>query len=55
MKAAPAAESYAIKDAAEKLGKIFGKDLNRKDVIGYESLLKSGISKVEIGKLLDNE
>lgn len=31
--AAPAAESYAIKDAAEKLGKIFGKDMNRKDVI----------------------
>lgn len=31
--AAPAAESYAIKDAAEKLGKIFGKDINRKDVI----------------------
>lgn len=31
--AAPAAESYAIKDAAEKFGKIFGKDLNRKDVV----------------------
>lgn len=31
--AAPAAETYAIKDAAEKLGKIFGKDINRKDVI----------------------
>ena len=38
MKAAPAAESYAVKDAAEKIGKIFGKDLNRKDVIGYEAL-----------------
>lgn len=31
--AAPAAESYAIKDAAEKIGKIFGKDINRKEVI----------------------
>ena len=31
--AAPAAESYAVKDAAEKLGQIFGKDINRKDVI----------------------
>lgn len=31
--AAPAAESYAIKDAAEKFGKIFGKDINRKDVV----------------------
>lgn len=31
--ALPAAESYAIKDAAEKLGMLFGKDLNRKDTI----------------------
>jgi hypothetical protein len=38
MKAAPAAESYAIKDAAEKLGKLFGKDLNRKDAMGYSAL-----------------
>ena len=38
MKALPAAESYAIKDAAEKIGRIFGKDLNRKDEIGYELL-----------------
>ncbi len=29
----PAAESYAIKDAAEKLGTLFGKDLNRRDTI----------------------
>ena len=40
MKAAPAAESYAIKDAAEKFGKLFGKDLNRRDIIEYDSLLK---------------
>lgn len=33
MKALPAAKSYAIKDAADHLGKIFGKDLNRKDTI----------------------
>jgi hypothetical protein len=37
--AAPAAESYAIKDAAEKLGKLFGKDLNRKDVVNLEANL----------------
>lgn len=37
--AAPAAESYAIKDAAEKIGKLFGSDLNRADQIGYNSLL----------------
>ena len=38
MKSVPAAESYAIKDAAEKLGKLFGKDLNRKDAFGYTAL-----------------
>lgn len=40
MKAAPSAESYAIKDAAEKFGKLFGKDLNRKENIIYDGLLK---------------
>jgi hypothetical protein len=35
---APAAESYAVKDAAEKIGKLFGKDLNRKDNLNYEAL-----------------
>lgn len=35
MKALPAAKSYAIKDAAEHLGKLFGRDLNRKDVIEF--------------------
>lgn len=38
--AVPAAESFAIKDAAEKFGKLFGKDLTRKDAISYDSLLK---------------
>lgn len=38
MKAAPAAESYAIKDAAEKIGKLFGKDLNRKEIISFDNL-----------------
>lgn len=35
---APAAETYAFKDAAEKIGKLFGKDLNRKEVISFDSL-----------------
>jgi hypothetical protein len=39
MLAAPAAETYAIKDAAEKIGKLFGKDINRKDEIGYDTLM----------------
>lgn len=38
MIAAPAAESYAFKDAAEKIGKLFGKDLNRKDEIIYDQI-----------------
>lgn len=36
MKALPAAESYAIKDAAEKLGVLFGKDLNRRDTMPFQ-------------------
>lgn len=38
MKAVPAAKSYAVKDAAENFGKLFGKDLNRKDFIAYTNL-----------------
>jgi hypothetical protein len=38
MKAAPAAESYAVKDAAEKIGKLFGRDLNRKETFSYDNL-----------------
>lgn len=41
---APAAESYAIKDAAEKFGRIFGKDLNRKNGMGYAEMLNSKIA-----------
>ena len=36
--ALPGAESYAIKDAAEKIGRVFGKDLNRKELMAYENL-----------------
>jgi len=35
MKALPAAKSYAIKDAAGHLGKLFGRDLNRKDDVMF--------------------
>lgn len=31
----PSAKSYAIKDACEHIGKLFGRDLNRKDTIAY--------------------
>lgn len=36
MKALPAAKSYAIKDAAEHLGKLFGRDLNRNDSVEFK-------------------
>lgn len=39
MKAAPAAESYAIKDAVQKWGKLFGNSLNRKDEISFDTLI----------------
>lgn len=40
--AAPAAESYAFKDAAEKFGKLFGKDLNRaENAINYNQMMDS--------------
>lgn len=35
MMALPMAKSYAIKDAAEHFGALFGRDLNRKDVMSY--------------------
>lgn len=35
--AAPAAETFAIKDALEKFGKVFGRDLNRADEVLYGS------------------
>lgn len=38
---APAAKSFAIKDAAEHLGKLFGRDLNRKDTVAYQNLFET--------------
>lgn len=50
--AVPIAETEAIKDAADKLGKLFGKDLNRKTSTNY-----SGISDKfnNYEKIFDNE
>jgi len=45
--AAPAAESYAFKDAAEKFGRLFGKDLNRKDLMNYDGMLDNKLQKQE--------
>lgn len=36
--ALPAAESYAIKDACEHIGALFGRDLNRKEFMEYSDI-----------------
>jgi hypothetical protein len=46
--AAPAAETYAIKDAAEKLGRIFGKDINRQAVMNYSDALNRKFTEVGV-------
>ena len=51
MMAAPAAESYAFKDAAEKFGKLFGKDLVRDETIDYTSLLKQDKEEITVDEL----
>jgi hypothetical protein len=35
MMALPMAKSYAVKDACDHFGKLFGRDLNRKDTMGF--------------------
>jgi hypothetical protein len=49
-KAAPAAETYAVKDAAEKFGKIFGRDVSRKGSMNYTDLLKKSSLNDELEK-----
>ena len=38
--ALPAAKSYAVKDAAEQLGPVFGANLNRKDTLSFTPMYK---------------
>ena len=49
-KAAPAAETYAVKDAAEKFGKIFGRDVARKSTMNYTDLLRKSDFNTELEK-----
>lgn len=51
--ALPSAETYAIKDACEKFGKLFGKDLNRKESISYDSLIKHKICYADLAELFE--
>lgn len=48
--ALPAAKSFAVKDAVEPLGKLFGKDLNRADQIAYDNLEKKKKDSTEFTK-----
>lgn len=45
--ALPSAESYAIKDAAEKIGVLFGKDISREKTIEYEKSIIDNISNIQ--------
>lgn len=47
MKALPAAKSYAVKDAADHLGKLFGRDLNRKDIVEFQPKYETKWNKSE--------
>jgi hypothetical protein len=53
--AAPAAESYGIKDACEKIGKLFGKDISRADEISYSlnTQMPEKITKEDLQELYD--
>lgn len=58
MLALPSAESYALKDAAEKLGRLFGSDLNRKETVIFKNIYpelfdKGGSYQAYIEKLID--
>lgn len=49
--ALPMAVSYAIKDAAGNIGRLFGKDLNRKDVMDYIGLAKNYVNEDEFSEI----
>jgi len=50
-KGAGAAESFARKNAAKKLGKLFGRDLNREEDLNYEIFAKRFDQREEIQQL----
>jgi hypothetical protein len=47
----PAAKSYAIKDAAEHIGKIFGRDINRKQALGFTASYTPDESQLTLDKI----
>lgn len=53
MIALPAAETYAIKDAAEKFGKIFGRDLGRTGSMDYNVFIPEKVSHEDLQELFE--
>jgi hypothetical protein len=53
MIAAPAAETYAIKDAAEKFGKVFGRDLGRTGSMDYNVFIPEKVSLEDLTELYE--
>jgi len=54
MMALPAAETYAVKDAAEKFGKVFGRDLARTENMDYNVFLPENmVSLQDLKELYD--
>jgi hypothetical protein len=51
----PAAKSFAIKDAAEHIGKLFGRDLNRKDSLAFVPSYDIEGAKEKIREKLDED
>lgn len=53
MLAMPIAKSFAIKDAAEHFGKLFGRDLNRKDTVEFKGSYTEK-SEAKLDKVTEN-
>jgi hypothetical protein len=49
----PAAKSFAIKDAAEHIGKLFGRDLNRKEALAFTPSYDTEEAKEKVRKKLN--
>lgn len=50
MMALPMAKSYAIKDACEHIGRLFGRDINRKDFLAFETDRSMSVDNVNNAK-----
>lgn len=48
MKAMPSAKTYAVKDAADNFGKLFGKDSGRKTDLSYNEFIKEPITEKDL-------